>query len=125
MHEGHVKLCLQENKPDHVIAHMGTNDLTSDNNAGSIAKSVLDLVKNHVKDHCSGIISSIIPRNGNLSTKAEEVNVLLGSMYSNADSNLIDNSRSINHKTHLNNSKLHLNLKGSDKLQCIFEKFLN
>ena len=94
------------------MLHMGTNYLTSENNAKRMAKSIIDSTKNSVKDKYSVSISSIIAGNGNLNIKAETVNVYLRSICSNACINLIENSRSINPKKHLNNSKLHLNLKG-------------
>ena len=70
-------------KPDHVFLKVGTNDLASENNAERIAKSIVDLAKKFfVKDHCSVSISRIVPRNDNLNTKAERVNVFLRIMCS-------------------------------------------
>ena len=39
----HVKPIIRD-KPDHVIFHVGTNDIPSDKDAGDIAKSIADLV---------------------------------------------------------------------------------
>ena len=39
----HVKPIIRD-KPDHVIFHVGTNDIPSDKDAGDIAKSIVDLV---------------------------------------------------------------------------------
>ena len=114
----YAKPCPQENKPDHVMLHVGTNDLASENNANRIGKSIVDLTKSSVNDYYSINISSIIPRNDN--TKAEDAIFFLWGICSNDGVNLTENSRSINPKKHLSNSKLHLNLKGSAKLQCIF-----
>ena len=38
----HVKPIIQD-KPDHIIFHVGTNDIPSDKDAGDIAKSIVDL----------------------------------------------------------------------------------
>ena len=59
----YFKPSLQENNPNHVSLHVGTNDLVSENIAERIEKSLVDLPKNSVKDRCSVSISSIIPRN--------------------------------------------------------------
>ena len=34
---------IKEDKPDHLILHVGTNDLASENNSERIAKSIADL----------------------------------------------------------------------------------
>ena len=39
---GHVKPIIRD-KPDHIIFHVGTNDIPSDKDAGDIAKSIVDL----------------------------------------------------------------------------------
>ena len=68
----YAKPCPQENKPDHVMLHVGTNDLASENNANRIGKSIVDLTKSSVNDYYSISISSIIPRN-----KAEDAKFFL------------------------------------------------
>ena len=42
----YAKPCIREEDPDHVILHVGTNDLNSDYNAERIAKSIVDVAKN-------------------------------------------------------------------------------
>ena len=39
------KPCIKEDKPDHLMLHVGTNDLASGNTAERIAKSIADLAK--------------------------------------------------------------------------------
>ena len=39
----HVKPTLRDNKPDHIILHVGTNDLRTEKTASQIAKSITDL----------------------------------------------------------------------------------
>ena len=115
-----IKPCIREEQPDHVILLVGTNNLSSEQNAERIAKSIVDLAKLSVKDHCSVGISSIVPRNDEWNNKAQEVKSLLKNMCTNIDIDSIDNTKVINARKHLNNSKLHLNLKGSVKLRDVF-----
>ena len=104
--------CTKEDKPDHLILHVWTNDLASENNAERIAKSIVDLAKGLVSDDRTISVSSIVPKNDKLNGKAAEVNSYLEKMCSNVNMHFIDNARVINPKRHLNNSKLHLTLLG-------------
>ena len=99
---------------------VGTNNLSSEQSAQRIAKSIVDLAKLSVKDHCPVSISSIVPRNDEWNNKAQEVNRFLEDMCLNSDINYINNSKAINPRRHLNNSKVHLNLKGATKLMDVF-----
>ena len=49
--------CIKEDKPDHVILHVGTNDLASENNAERIAKTIVDLAKTLAADDCTISVS--------------------------------------------------------------------
>ena len=100
--------------------HVGTNDLVSENKADRIAKSIVDLAKGLVADNRTISVSSIVPRNDTLNSKAAEVHSYLERMCSNVNMHFVDNARFINPKRHLSNSKLHLNLKGSAKLRDLF-----
>ena len=71
------KPCIKEDKPDHLILHVGTNDLASENNAERIAKPIVDFAKGLVADDRTISVSSIIPRNDNLNREAAEVNSYL------------------------------------------------
>ena len=42
----YVKPCTRENNPDHIIFHVGTNDIPSTKTPEFIARSILDLAKN-------------------------------------------------------------------------------
>ena len=70
----YVKPCIRENDQDHVIIHVGTNQMNSELPPERIAKSVIDVAKNVKTDTRSVSISSIIPRNDNFNNKVMEVN---------------------------------------------------
>ena len=55
--------CTRENNPDHIIFHVGTNDIPSTKTSEFIARSILDLAKNVLSENCSVSVSNIIPRN--------------------------------------------------------------
>ena len=69
-------------------------------------------------------ISGIIPQNDQWNNKVREVNDSLARMCENNITSFIDNSRSIDPRKNLNNSKLHLNVKGSNKLRDNFVRYL-
>ena len=64
-------------------------------------------------------ISSIIPRNDNWNNKVMEVKSYLKDLCERNDIPFISNT-TVNPKKHLNNSRLHLNPKGSNKLRDNF-----
>ena len=41
----YVKPCIRENNPDHVIIHVGTNELDSERQADMIAKPIIRVAK--------------------------------------------------------------------------------
>ena len=57
----HVKPIIRD-KPDHIIFHVGTNDIPSDKDAGDIAKSIVDLVMSAKSPTYDVSISNIITR---------------------------------------------------------------
>ena len=42
------KPCVRDENQDHIIMHIGTNDLNSQNNPERVAKSIVDLAKGMV-----------------------------------------------------------------------------
>ena len=76
----YVKPCIRENDPDHVIMHVGTNEMNSKLPPERIAKSVIDVAKKVKTDTRSVSISGIIPRNDNFNNKVMEVNKELAKM---------------------------------------------
>ena len=71
------------------------------------------------------IEKKIIPRNDHWNIKAEEVNNHMKEMCASAKIDYIDNFQNFNPRRHLNNSRLHLNDKGSYKLNNIFVSYLS
>ena len=69
-------------------------------------------------------IFSIISRNDNWNNKVIEVNSYLKDLCEGNDIPFINNT-TINPKKHLNNSRLHLNAEGSNKLRDNFVRYLN
>ena len=121
----YTKPCTREENPDHIILLVGTNDLSSDNSSEQVGKSILDLTKNLFHDNRKVTIFGIIPRNNEWNNKAELVNIHLKDMCKSANIDFIDNSKNFNPKKHLNNSKLHLNDKGSYKLSNILVNYIS
>ena len=121
----YTKPCTREENPDHIILHVGMNDLSSDNSLERVGKSIVDLAKNLFHYNRKFTIYGIIPRNDESNNKAELVNNHLKEMCKSADIDFIDNGKNFNPKKHLNNSKLHLNDKGSYKLSNILVNYIS
>ena len=73
--------CMQDytwpasrDKPDHIIIHVGTNDLASSKKSNEIAESIIALAKNLKTDTCDVSISNITTRDDWYRKKAAEVN---------------------------------------------------
>ena len=115
----HVKPVMRD-KPDHIIFHVGTNDIPSDKDAGDIAKSVVDLAISAKSPNCDVSISNIITRKDKHQHEAQIVNNHLKEICTNKNINLIDHSKNIKHQ-HLNKSKLHLTKRGTNILSITFE----
>ena len=65
----HAKPTIRELNPEHIILHVGTNDLNTEKTASQILKSILDLA-NSLKNEANTIhVPLIVPRNDNLNIK--------------------------------------------------------
>ena len=120
----YVKPCIRENNPAHIIFHVRTNDIPTSKDPLAIVQSIVDLAKSVLTQDLSVTISSIIPRNDQWNNKVREVNDSLAGMCENDNISFIDHSRLIDPKKNLNNSKLHLNIKGYNKLRDNFVRYL-
>ena len=70
----HVNPTLRDDKPDHIILNVGTNDLRTETTANQIAKSIMDLTASLKNNGNLVIVPGIVPRFDNLNNKATEVN---------------------------------------------------
>ena len=118
----YVKPLIRENNPDHIF-HVGTNDVPSEKTPQVIAQSIVDLAKSVANDNLQVTVSSIVPRNDQWSKKVYDVDKVLLNLCKDVNIPLISHS-AIDAKRNLNNSKLHLNIRGSRKLQENFVKYL-
>ena len=62
---------------DLVIINVGTNDLGSSQDPETIAKNIIDIAKNSTTNKNKILVSSIVPRRGNLNGKGRQVNNIL------------------------------------------------
>ena len=116
-------LSIRENNPDHIIFHVGTNDVPFEKTPQVIAQSIVDLVKSVANDYLQVTVSSTVPRNDQWSKKVYEVKKVLLNLCKDVNIPFISHS-AIDAKRNLNNSKLHLNTRSSRKLQENFVKYL-
>ena len=118
----YVNPSIRENNPDHIIFHVGTNDVPFEKTPQVIAQSVVNLAKSVTNDNLQVTVSSIVPRNDQWSKKVNEVNKVLLNLCKDVNIPFISHS-AIDTKKNLN-SKLHLNIRGSRELQENFVKYL-
>ena len=112
-----------KSKPDCLIVHVGTNDLTNGINLLNQAKKIVKQVKK-ASQNIKIVFSSIITRKDrkNIDKKVSEVNSYLKNYCSQKNIDFIDNSNL--KEGHLGQKKLHLNKKGNSILANNFLKFL-
>lgn len=114
-----------EQKPDMLILHCGTNDLKSKepeeitDNIIKLATSVSNESENTIV-----VVSGIVPRGDNLNTKVVEVNEILKRKCDECNIGYIDNSN-IDPREHLNKSRLHLNINGTNELEKNLQNMIN
>ena len=112
-----------KSKPDCLIVHVGTNDLTNGINLLNQAKKIVKQVKK-ASQNTKIVFSSIITRKDrkNIDKKVSEVNSYLKNYCSQKNIDFIDNSNL--KEEHLGQKKLHLNKKGNSILAKKNLKFL-
>ena len=107
--------CMEDNMnpylrkdPNHIILHVGTNDLILDKTSQDITTSIVNLACSMKGENCDVSISNIILRTDNkkFSQKGQEVNTHLKDMCKEKNIFLIDNTNKIKGQ-HLNKGKLH------------------
>ena len=77
----HAKPTIRELNPEHIIFHVGTNDVnSSEKTTSQISKLMLHLA-NSLKNKTNTIhVSLLVPQNNNLNNKVIELNNLLINM---------------------------------------------
>ena len=73
----YMKPCIRENNPDHLIFHVGKNNVPSNKKAKSLAESVASLEKEVNASKLDVSISSIIPHNDNWNNKAKDLSSIV------------------------------------------------
>ena len=106
---------------DLYILHAGTNDLRTEKTPEVIANQIVELAKKMKTSDNEVMISGITKRRDHYNKKGLVVNEYLRKLCCNESIEFIDNSN-ISSETHLNNSGLHLNFKGTDILGSNFVK---
>ena len=101
----------QEN-PDHVIIHIGSNGLASNTPVEKVTASIIDLTSTLKSDSCRVAISSITMRNNKHRNKVAQVNQSLKRLCQENHFELINHENTITER-HLSGSKLHLNKRGT------------
>ena len=117
----HARLCktdISEN-PDHIILHVGTNDLTTNIPPEKVVESIIDLASSLKSNSCSVAISNITVRNDRYQKRVVQVNRHLKILCIKRNFELITHDNIITEK-HLNGSKLHLNKRGTVTLSNTF-----
>ena len=73
MHD-HIKPTIREFNPNHIILHVGTNELKSSKTASQMTRSVIDLALSLKSEINTVTISLIVPRKDSLNNKVQVVN---------------------------------------------------
>ena len=115
---------IRETNPRQIIFHVGTNDLSLEKDPNSVAQSIIISAKSVMTDNRDVIASSIIPRNDQWKNRVTKVHNCLISMCRDGNIPFINHNNVIDLKKNLNNSKLHVNAKGSIKIRDNFIKYL-
>ena len=95
----HVKPSIREYDPEHVILHVGTNDLNSEKTASQIASSIVELAVS-LKNDTNTNVSLIVPRNDNLNNKVNEVNSRLINMCNQREIKVVNHTITLSRHKH-------------------------
>ena len=101
-----IKPSLRE-KPDHIVVHVGINDLVSDRPPDLIAKSIVDVASSMKNENHDVTVSNIKAQADHFEEKAQKVNDFLSKLCMERNIYLIGHSKTLKTQ-HLNGSKLHL-----------------
>ena len=121
--QDYVRPTSREN-PNHIILHVGTNDLTTNIPPEKVVESIIDLASSLKSNSCSVAISNITVRNDRYRKKVVQVNRHLKTLCIERNFELITHDNIITEK-HLNGSKLHLNKRGTVILSNTFTEAIS
>ena len=114
----HIKGCLEDNSPDSVILHVGTNNPQNKESVEDIANDIMDIEILKRNEKTNLFVSGLTVRNYGLSDKGKSENSLLKRRCDEEKICFVDNTN-INVGM-LNNSGLHLNKRGTTRLVSNF-----
>ena len=104
--------------------HVGTNELKSSKTTIQISRSLIDLALSLKSEKNTVAILLIVPRNGSLKNKAQEVNSRLINICGERDIIFVNYTETIDIKRCLNESKVHLNKPGTIEFAKNHSEFL-
>ena len=119
----HIQPILRGHDTEHVVLHIGTNDLRYEKIPVQICHEIIDLAIKVRDKNIKVSISGIVQRNDGLNEKVLLVNDVLKKICESVDIEYINNVN-IRPDVHLNRSKLHLNKKGNNILTSNIRSFL-
>ncbi len=103
----HIVPCM-ERKPDHVVLHIGCNDIRSKDTPSAIASRIVELANGVQNENTTVTISALVPRNDSnkLNEKTDAVNAELKKICSERNINILEHSNldrniHVNHNVHL------------------------
>ena len=109
----HIKRCLEDNFPDSIILHVGTNNLKNKESVEDIANDIMD-VSIFVRDEKTNVfVSGLTVQNDRLNDKGKNANSLLKRRCGEEKIRFVDNTNV--DVGMLNNSGLHLNERGTTR----------
>ena len=110
----HNKGCLEDNSPDSIILHVGSNNLKNKESAEDIANDIMGFTIFIRNEKTNVFVSGLTVRNDRLNDKEKNVNSLLKRRCDEEKICFVDNTNT--NVGMLNNSGLHLNESGTTRL---------
>lgn len=120
----HIQPIIRNNDTEHVLLHIGTNDLKTEKTPVQICHDIMHLTSLIRDKGIKVSISGIIQRNDSLNNKVLLVNDSLKKICESVGVTYINNGN-IRPDLHLNASRIHLNRRGNNIYISNIRKFLN
>ena len=121
--QDYVRPTLREN-PDHIFFHISTNDLALNTQDEKVAESIIDLASTLKSGSSSVAVSGITVRNDKHRNKVAQENRNLKRLCQENKFELINRGNTITER-HLNESKSHLNKRGTTILPNNFTEVIS